>query len=342
MGTGATIFRAAVALGLWAAASGATPVTGATKDTLTLALNFVPYGIHVPFYVAQHKGFYEQATLDVTIQRGTGSADAVAKVGAGAADVGFADTGAVVVGRAKGARVTLVAMTMDKGLGTIYTYKGSGITRPKDLEGRTVADNVGGGAGILFPALAAIHGIDPARVNIVMVAAPAKNPMLIEKKADAIFTFSTIEPNLKALAAAKGMEIVGLYFSDLGLDLYGMGLFASERAIAERRDVVRRWTDASMRAVAWSVEHPDEATAIFVKQNQAVSADLAREHWRIVVDHLLTPTAAAHGIGHMTEEKMRRTRDVLVKYQKLEGDIPLKDLYTNEFLPQLFPKRPAR
>ena len=44
----------------------------------------------------------------------------------------------------------------------------------------------------------------------------------------------------------------------------------------------------------------------------------------------------------MTDEKMQRTRDVLVKYQKLEADIPVKDLYTNEFLPKLFPKRPAR
>jgi len=342
MRTMVTSTRATVALGLWAAALGAAPVAAAAKDPLTLALNFVPYGIHVPFYVAQQKGFYEQANLDVTIQRGTGSADAVAKVGAGAADVGFADAGAVVVGRAKGAKVTMVAMTMDRGLGTIYTYKGSGITKPKDLEGRTVADNAGGGAGILLPALAAIHGIDVKKINIVIVAAPAKNPTLIEKKVDAIFTFSTIEPNLKALAAAKGMEIVGLYFSDWGLDLYGMGLFASEKALGERRDAVRRWTEATMRAVAWSVENPEEAVTLFVRQNMAVSPDLARAHWEIVVDHLLTPAAKEQGIGYMTEEKMRRTRDILVKYQKLDGDIPLNMLYTNEFLPRLLPKRPAR
>jgi hypothetical protein len=74
----------------------------------------------------------------------------------------------------------------------------------------------------------------------------------------------------------------------------------------------------------------------------AVSPDLARAHWEIVVDHLLTPAAKEQGIGYMTEEKMRRTRDILVKYQKLDGDIPLNTLYTNEFLPRLLPKRPAR
>ena len=101
------------------------------------------------------------------------------------------------------------------------------------------------------------------------------------------------------------------------------------------------WTDATMRAVAWSVENPEEAVALFVKKNPAVSLDLARGQWRIVVDLLLTPVAKEQGIGSMAEEKMRRTRDTLVKYQKLEGDIPLRDLYTNEFLPKLFPKRPV-
>lgn len=330
----------ALALGLGALGPG--PSAAAAKDKLTFALNFVPYGVHTAFFVAQEKGFYDQADLEVTIQRGHGSADTVAKVAAGSVDVGFADAGSVVVGRAKGAKVTMVAMILDKGVSTIYTYKGSGITKPKDLEGRTVADNAGSAVLAILPAFAAIHGIDLSKINFVMVAPAAKNPMLIEKKADAILIFSTFEPNLKALAAPKGMEIVGLYFSDLGLDLYGLGLFASEKVLRERRDVVRRWTEATLRAMAWSVEHPEEALALFAKGNPAVSPNLAREQWRIVVDHLLTPAAATHGIGYMTEEKMRRTRDVLVKYQKLEGDLPLEALYTTEFLPKLFPMRPAR
>ncbi|MBI4247806.1 MAG: ABC transporter substrate-binding protein [Candidatus Rokubacteria bacterium] len=317
-------------------------VAEAAKDKVLFALNFVPYGIHTPFFVAVEKGFYDQANLDVTVQRGAGSSDTVVKVGAGSADAGFADASSVVVGRAKGAKVTMVAMVIDKGISTIYTYRGSGITKPKDLEGKTVADNAGSAVLTIFPALAAIHDIDMAKIKFVLVAPAAKNPTLIEKKTDAMLTFSTFEPNLKALAAAKGMEIVALPFSDWGLDLYGLALFTSEKMLQERRDVVRRWTDATMRAVAWSVEHPEEAVAIFLKKNPAVSLDLAREQWRIVVDHLLTPVAMERGIGLMTEEKMRRTRDTLAKHQKLDADIPLNELYTNEFLPKLFPKRPAR
>ncbi len=334
---GALWMATALVLGLAAGPAG--PAEAATKDKLTFSLNFIPYGIHTAFYVAQEKGFYDQANLDVTIQRGTGSSDTVTKVATGSVEMGFADAGSAVVGRSKGGKVTMVAMILDKGVSTVYTYKGSGITKPKDLEGRTVADSAGGATLTLFPALAAAQGFDANKVNFVIVAPVAKNPTLIEKKVDAMLTFSTFEPNLRALAAAKGMEIVAFPYSDWGVDIYGLSLLTSERMLQERRDVVRRWTDATMRAVAWSVENPDEAVALFVRQNQAVSAGLAREQWRIVVDHMLTATAREHGIGYMTEEKMRRTRDILVKFQKLEGDIPLKDLYTNEFVPKLFPKR---
>ncbi len=127
------IAGAAMLAALGLALGVALPAAAATKEKLTFGLNFVPYGIHTAFYAAQEKGFYDRANLDVTNQRGTGSADTVTKVATGSVDVGFADAGSVVVGRAKGAKVTMVAMILDKGVSTIYTYKGSAITRPKDL-----------------------------------------------------------------------------------------------------------------------------------------------------------------------------------------------------------------
>ena len=41
----------------------------------------------------------------------------------------------------------------------------------------------------------------------------------------------------------------------------------------------------------------------------------------------------------MGEKKMRLTRDLMTKYTPLKVVVPVKDLYTNEFIPKLFPKR---
>ncbi len=331
---------ALLALGVSAGSAGAAGV--AAKDKVTFILDSSPSGIHTPFFAAQGKRLYEQENLEVTIQPGSDAADAVAKVAGGSADVGFADAGAVVVGRSRGAKVMLAAMVADRGLGTLYTYRGSGILLPKDIEGKAVADDGGSPLLAVLRAFAAVNRIDLSKVRLVTVAPAATIPTLLEKKADAMLAVSTVEPDLKARAAQKGIEIVALPFSDWGLDVYGLGLFTAEREFLKRPDVLRRWTDATMRAVAWSVEHPDEAVALFLKRHPTVKPELARAQWQVMIGHLLTPRAALRGIGVMTEEKMRRTRDTLAQHMPLPGNTPVNDLYTNELLPKLFPRLPAR
>jgi hypothetical protein len=39
------------------------------------------------------------------------------------------------------------------------------------------------------------------------------------------------------------------------------------------------------------------------------------------------------------EAKMERTIEFVTRYLKLEKKVPTREIYTNEFLPRLFPKR---
>src|SRR5271155_4150559 len=67
---------------------------------INFTTDFGYYGRHAYFYVALDKGYYKAEGLDVNILRGQGSIDAVKKVAAGAATIGFADAGALVLARA--------------------------------------------------------------------------------------------------------------------------------------------------------------------------------------------------------------------------------------------------
>src|SRR5207245_1496510 len=60
-------------------------------------------GRHAYYYVALEKGYYKAEGLNVNILRGQGSIDAVKKVASGAADIGFADAGALVLARGNAA-----------------------------------------------------------------------------------------------------------------------------------------------------------------------------------------------------------------------------------------------
>ena len=72
------------------------PARAAATD-LNFITDFGFNGRHAYFYVALQKGYYAAEGLNVTIQRGQGSADAIKRVAAGAATIGCADAGSLVL-----------------------------------------------------------------------------------------------------------------------------------------------------------------------------------------------------------------------------------------------------
>lgn len=66
-------------------------------DSVTFILDWIPYGSHTGFYTALQKGFFREAGINATVRRGYGSGDTVKLVSAGKGDLGFADTGTLIV-----------------------------------------------------------------------------------------------------------------------------------------------------------------------------------------------------------------------------------------------------
>ena len=121
--------------------------------------------------------------------------------------------------------------------------------------------------------------------------------------------------------------------------IYSLSIIATDETIKKNRDQVKRFVGASVRGIAWAIENPGRAVEILRKHNPATNAGLMRKAWEMNIDSLLTPEAQKIGVSMMSEEKMRRTRDLMAKYSNLKMAVPVKDLYTNEFVPRLFPKR---
>ncbi len=143
------------------------------------------------------------------------------------------------------------------------------------------------------------------------------------------------------MAAKQGNTLGGFYFADYGIDLYSNSLLATEARIRNNSGQVERFVRATYKGIAWAVEHPKEALAIFLKANPASSKVIAKAQFKIAMDHLMTKTAVEKGVGYITKKEMRVTRDMVSKYKRLKTTVPLDDLYTLKYLPKLFPKRGA-
>ena len=313
--------------------------SASAMDKVKFALDWIPYGKHAMYYVSIDKGFWKEAGLDVQMTRGFGSGDTVKRIASGTDDFGFASVGNMIAAMSRGAKLKMVGMIHDKTLETLATLVGNKITKPSDLEGKKIGSPEANAARVIFPAFANINKFDDKKVSWINMTVPATTPSLLAGRVDAILIFYTEKPTVDAASKKVGKKPLYMLYADHGMATYGNGLLVSEKTLKDKPDLVKRFLAATYKGIAWSVENPQEAVDIFIKHNPAISPDLARKHFDIAVDSLLSKNALKEGIGHMTTERMAFTNDLITKHMKLPKKSAVEDVFTNEFLPKLFPKR---
>src|SRR5215468_9201865 len=187
-----SVFTAAAWIAALCAYAGAAAAQPSQK--FTFALNWFAVGDHAAYWVALDKGYYRAKGLDVELQNSKGSGDSIAKVDTGRADVGLADAVVVIPRVAQGAKIKIVGAVFDLTPLNIWTRKDTGITKPKDLEGKLLAAPPGDAQRQLFPAFAKMNGIDESKVKWLTIEPAAKFVALSEKRADAVPDYTTGEP----------------------------------------------------------------------------------------------------------------------------------------------------
>ncbi len=313
--------------------------SASAADKVKFALDWIPYGKHAMFYASIDQGFWKDAGLDVQLTRGFGSGDTVKRIASGTDDFGFASVGNMIAAKSRGAELKMVGMIHDKTLETVATLVGNKITKPSDLEGKKIGSPEANASRVIFPAFANINKFDNKKVTWVNMTVPATTPSLLAGRVDAILIFYTEKPTVDAASKKVGKEPLYMLYADHGMATYGNGLLVSEKTLKNKPDLVKRFLDATYKGIAWSVENPQKAVDIFIKHNPAISPDLARKHFDIAVDSLLSENALKEGIGHMTKERMVFTNDLITKHMQLPKKTAVDAVYTNEYLPKLFPKR---
>jgi NitT/TauT family transport system substrate-binding protein len=122
-------------------------------------------------WVALKNGYFKKHHLNVTIQLGAAASKNLKLISAGQVDFASLDlVGAMIASATSGQRFQAIAAIHQKNLSSIISLPKDDITRPKDLEGKTVVTATGGVGKLLFPAYAKLAGIDPGRVKFLEIA----------------------------------------------------------------------------------------------------------------------------------------------------------------------------
>jgi NitT/TauT family transport system substrate-binding protein len=299
-------------------------------DKVTFVTDFGLYGRHAYYFVAMEKGYYARENIEIEIVRSQGSANTIKQVANGTAQVGFADAFAVVLGRANDdISVKLVAMIYPKPPHAVYVLKESGIAKPKDLEGKTLADTAFSSVPKLFAIYAKAAGVDASKVKWVAANSDALPGMLTTKRVDGIGQFTVGEALLAAAAAPK--EVLGLPYSDAGLDYYSNGIVASDAMIQTNPDLIRRFVKATLDGLKSAMADPKEAGEILHKYHREIDVDIAIGEMMKVKELSAQPNSA---LGAIDPGRVQKTIDIVGTAFALKKSVSPMDVYAPGFLPK--------
>jgi NitT/TauT family transport system substrate-binding protein len=300
------------------------------QEAVSLRLNWYLGGLHVPFYYGKEMGYFKQEGIDLTINEGRGSANTVQVVAAGSDTFGMADSSSLITTASKGADVKSVMSLLNSTGFSVVSLASSGIRKPKDLEGKSLAVSPGDPLGQLFRALAAHNKLDINTIKFVQVDPAAKVVSVLEKKVDALLGGADDQ---FFLIKYKGVEPHALRYADHGANIVGMTIVTTGNLIKSKPDLVRRFVRASVRSWEEAKKNPQAAVDAAMK----VKPDLNRQSTldQMMVDIELLDSANSKGkVGLGAQADWDQTISLLKQYRDLDTKEPWTTFHTNEFVPK--------
>lgn len=292
--------------------------------------------------VARDRGFFREAGLEVTIDRGQGSGGVPVSLAAGTHDIGYADLSPTLRFLAEDPRrdVMAVAILHYRSPLCIITRADGPVRTPKDLEGRRLAAPDNDAARQFFPAFARATGVDPARVAFVSVSPALREPMLIRREADGITAhIATAAIALQGLNMPMSDLRVFMY-NDHGLDLYG-GAILTTRAYAERNpDVLRRAVAAMIRGFLAQAADPPAAMEVMRRLEPLTDVPLELARHRLTMERLIvTEQVRRNGISEVSMPRLQASLAAVEQAFGLNAGLQAARVYSPAFLPPAAERR---
>jgi len=236
------------------------PVTAGAMDLVTYQLDWLPGGDKSPIYICVQQGFCEAAGIEIKIEPGRGSSEAITKLATGSSDIGSAGLGALMAAKAtEDVPVTAVMSLFNTGPHAFYTTKDQEIAALTDVKGKKIATSPFTASNVYLPLVLADNGMSEADIELTKADPGALGPLLMTGQQNAIIAWLTDVTRYTAQAKEAGKEIVVLPWADAGLVLYSASIVASDSFLQERPEVAKRFLGAFKQSVEFAQANPAKA-----------------------------------------------------------------------------------
>jgi NitT/TauT family transport system substrate-binding protein len=327
------VLAAALALaGMFGAAQ-----TAAAQTAVRFTLDWRFEGPSAVFLTALEKGYFKAEGLDVTIDTGNGSREAIPRVASGTYDMGFGDVNSLIRFRDENPTVDLKAVMMvyDKPPFSIVGRRSRGITAEiASLSGKKFGAPAADAAYAQWPIFKAVNNIDDSTMTFENVGFPVREPMLATGDVDAVFGFSISSAiNLKA-RGVPAEDIQVLLMADYGVELYGNVIMVSPGFLASNPEAVKGFLRALVKGIRDTAADPAAAAALVIARNDVAKLEVETERLKMTLDqNIVTPWVKANGVGGIDPARWSRALDQIALTFAFKDKARAGDAFTDAFLP---------
>lgn len=315
----------------------ALPFTGAlAADKVTYQLDWLPGGDKSPIYVCIQEGFCADAGLEVSIEPGRGSSEAITKIATGSSDIGSAGLGALMAAKAtEGVPVTGVMSLFNTGPHAFYTTADTGIKTLTDVKSKKIATSPFTASNVYLPLVLKDNGMSDSDIELTKADPGALGPLLMTGKTDAIIAWLTDVSRYTNQAKEAGKEIVILPWSDAGLVLYSASLVANDTFLSERPDVAKRFIAALKKSVEFANNNPDKAGMAVAAMVPELGAEDVTSSWLDAAKLVFNETTEVDGLGVFEPKRLAATWERVAAAQGLDASaLDPESVVDRSFLPE--------
>jgi NitT/TauT family transport system substrate-binding protein len=309
-----------------ASATGASRTSKAPTN-VSVQLIWFPQAEFAGYYVAQAQGFYKDAGLNVKIIPGGPNLTPTSVVASGAATFGGGLAPFDVL-TAAGQGIKLQQVAIDTQLDSIrlVSNKKLAITRPKQLEGKTVGVWTGTWeeeAKIMV----ANDGGDPNKVKWVTQGASLAPIINGSWAAGSATTYNELNLLKEQKVGVNVLDPAKYHTA------FPRGGIATTAAFAQQHpEIVQAFLTATFKGWRWAFLHPQQAVAITMKQ----APGMTQAHQMLMLKNmqslLCAGPALTHGMGYVDPAVMTQALNFLTKYKVAKAPSSVSGTYSNTFV----------
>lgn len=335
------LVRALGALALIGAATGASAQV--EKPSIKFSQGWLFQTSAAQFPLGVEKGYWKSEGLEVTVDRGSGSAASVQRVVSGTHDIAFSDVGTIVKWNAEnpGKQLMIFYVAEDGFPLGAFSLKSKNITKPKELEGKKLGAPTFDGGRQMFPAFAKANGIDNAKVSWVTMDPALREQMLARGEVDVITGFITsVMPSLNGLGV-KTADINVMKYDDYNLDGFGNAVFATREFVEKNPKTVMAFTKGLNKAMKEVISNPKAALEAVKGRDPLINVEIENQRLVLYVKELvLTPNVRQNGLSAVDTKKMERQIASVLDAFNIKSDMSPASIYTEKFLPSKADRMP--